>query len=48
MSELSNESLLEGAECAKLAPEEADRLFFQINPNIPDQDLRGVRKTEAM
>ena len=47
MSELSNESLLEGAECAKLAPEEADRLFFQINPNIPDQDLRGVRKTEA-
>ena len=48
MSELSNESLLEGAECAKLAPEEADRLFFQTNPNIPGQDLRGVRKTEAM
>ncbi|WP_338503213.1 WhiB family transcriptional regulator [Candidatus Minimicrobia sp. QA0096] len=47
MSELSNESLLEGAECAKLAPEEADRLFFQINPNTPDQDLRGVRKTEV-
>ena len=48
MSELSNESLLEGAECAKLAPEEADRLFFQINPNIPDQNLRGIRKTEAV
>ena len=47
MPELSNESLLEGAECAKLAPEEADRLFFQIDPNVPDQDLRGVRKTEA-
>ena len=48
MSELSNESLLEGAECAKLAPKEADRLFFQINSSIPDQDLRGVRKTEAV
>ena len=48
MQELRNESLLEGAECAKLAPEEADRLFFQINPNIPDQYLRGVRKTEAV
>ena len=48
MPELRNESLLEGAECAKLAPEEADRLFFQINPNIPDQYLRGVRKTEAV
>ena len=47
MPELSNESLLDGAECAKLAPEEADRLFFQINPNIPEQDLRGFRKTEA-
>ena len=47
MSELSNESLLEGAECAKLSAEEADRLFFQINPNVPDQDLRGARKTEA-
>ena len=47
MSELNNESLLDGAECAKLAPEEANRLFFQIDPNIPDQDLRGVRKTEA-
>ena len=47
MSELNNESLLDGAECAKLAPEEADRLFFQINPNTPDQDLRGARKTEA-
>ena len=48
MSELNNESLLEGAKCAELSAEEADRLFFQINPNIPDQDLRGVRKTEAM
>lgn len=47
MPELSNESLLEGAECAKLAPEEADCLFFQTDPNVPDQDLRGVRKTEA-
>lgn len=47
MSELSNASLLEGAKCAELAPEEADRLFFQINPNTPDQDLRGVKKTEA-
>ena len=47
MSELNNESLLEGAKCAELAPEEADRLFFQINPNTPDQDLRGARKTEA-
>ena len=47
MSELSNKSLLEGAECAKLAPKEADRLFFQINSSIPNQDLRGVRKTEA-
>jgi len=36
MSELSNESLLEGAECAKLSAEEADRLFFQINSSIPD------------
>ena len=48
MSELSNESLLDGAECAKLAPEEANRLFFQIDPNVPDQDLRGIRKTEAV
>lgn len=47
MSELSNESLLEGAKCAELSVKEADRLFFQINPNTPDQDLRGVRKTEA-
>ena len=47
MSELNNESLLEGAKCAELSTKEADRLFFQINPNIPDQDLRGVRKTEA-
>ena len=47
MSELSNESLLEGAKCAELSTKEADRLFFQINPNVPDQDLRGVRKTEA-
>ena len=47
MSELNNESLLDGAECAKLTPKEADRLFFQINPNTPDQDLRGVKKTEA-
>ena len=48
MSELNNESLLDGAECAKLAPEEANRLFFQIDPNVPDQDLRGIRKTEAV
>ena len=48
MSELSNESLLEGAECAKLSAEEADRLFFQINSSIPDQNLRGIRKTEAV
>ena len=48
MSELSNKSLLEGAECAKLAPKEADRLFFQINSSIPNQDLRGIRKTEAV
>ena len=48
MSKLNNENLLEGAKCAELPTEEADRLFFQINPNIPDQDLRGVRKTEAM
>jgi hypothetical protein len=48
MSKLNNKGLLDGAECARLAPEEADRLFFQINPNIPDQDLRGVKKTEAM
>ena len=47
MSKLNSESLLEGAECAKLAPEKADRLFFQTNPNTPGQDLRGVRKTEA-
>ena len=47
MSELSNESLLEGAKCAELSVREADRLFFQINPNIPDQDLRGARKTES-
>ena len=47
MSELNNESLLEGAKCAELSVREADRLFFQIDPNIPDQDLRGVRKTEA-
>ena len=47
MSELSNESLLEGAKCAEIPVEEANRLFFQIDPNIPDQDLRGVRKTEA-
>lgn len=47
MPELSNESLLEGAECAKLSAKEANYLFFQINPNTPDQDLRGVRKTEA-
>ena len=47
MSKLNNKGLLDGAECARLAPEEADRLFFQINPNIPDQDLRGARKTEA-
>lgn len=47
MPELRNESLLEGAKCAELSVKEADRLFFQINPNIPDQDLRGVRKTEA-
>ena len=48
MSKLNNESLLEGAECANLAPEKADRLFFQTNPNTPGQDLRGVRKTEAV
>ena len=48
MSKLNNERLLEGAECAKLAPEKADRLFFQTNPNTPGQDLRGVRKTEAV
>ncbi len=48
MSKLNNKGLLDGAECARLAPEEADRLFFQTNPNIPGQDLRGVRKTEAM
>ena len=48
MSELNNESLLDGAECAKLATEEANRLFFQIDPNVPDQDLRGIRKTEAV
>ena len=48
MSKLNNESLLEGAECAKLAPKKADRLFFQTNPNTPGQDLRGVRKTEAV
>ena len=47
MSELNNESLLEGAKCAELSAEEADYLFFQIDPNVPDQDLRGVRKTEA-
>ena len=47
MPELNNESLLEGAKCAKLSAKEADRLFFQINPNTPDQDLRGARKTEA-
>ena len=47
MSELNNESLLEGAKCAELSVKEADRLFFQIDPNVPDQDLRGVRKTEA-
>lgn len=47
MPELSNESLLEDAKCAELSVREADRLFFQINPNIPDQDLRGARKTEA-
>ena len=47
MSELNNESLLEGAKCAELSAKEADRLFFQINPNTPDQDLRGARKTEA-
>ena len=47
MSKLNNESLLEGAKCAELSVKEADRLFFQINPNIPDQDLRGARKTEA-
>ena len=47
MSELNNESLLEGAKCAELSAKEADRLFFQINPNTPDQDLRCVRKTEA-
>lgn len=47
MSELNNESLLEGAKCAELSAKEADRLFFQINPNVPDQDLRGTRKTEA-
>ena len=47
MSELNNESLLEGAKCAELSAKEADRLFFQINPNVPDQDLRGARKTEA-
>ena len=47
MSELSNESLLDGAKCAELSAKEADRLFFQINPNVPDQDLRGARKTEA-
>ena len=47
MSELSNESLLEGAKCAELSVREADRLFFQINPNVPDQDLRGARKTKA-
>ena len=48
MSKLNNESLLEGAKCAELSTEEADRLFFQVNPNTPDQNLRGVRKTEAM
>ena len=48
MSELNNESLLEGAKCAELSAKEADRLFFQTNPNIPGQDLRGVRKTEAV
>ena len=48
MSELSNESLLEGAKCAELSAKEADRLFFQINSSIPGQDLRGVRKTEAV
>ena len=47
MSKLNNESLPEGAKCAELPPKEADHLFFQINPNITDQDLRGVRKTEA-
>ena len=47
MSELNNESLLEGAKCAELSAEEADCLFFQIDPNTPDQDLRGARKTEA-
>ncbi len=47
MSELNNESLLEGAKCAELSVREADRLFFQINPNTPDQNLRGARKTEA-
>lgn len=47
MPELNNESLLEGAKCAELSVREADRLFFQINPNVLDQDLRGVRKAEA-
>ncbi len=47
MSKLNNESLLEGAECAKLPPKKADHLFFQIDPNTPNQDLKGVRKTEA-
>ena len=47
MPKLNNESLLDGAECARLTPEEANRIFFQENPNNPGQDLRGVRKTEA-
>jgi len=48
MSKLNNESLLEGAKCAELPIKEADRLFFQINPNTPEQGLKGARKTEAM
>ena len=47
MSELSNESLLEGAECARLTPEEADRLFFQINSSIPDQNFKRYQKDRS-
>lgn len=47
MPKLNNESLLDGAKCARLTPKEANRIFFQENPNNPGQDLRGVRKIEA-
>ena len=36
-----------GSECAKLPAKEADRLFFQENPNNPNRGLRAEPTRQA-